>query len=90
MAHATIVYIFPLKGKKSTAQLNNVLHKNNDDRSKHVPSQLLKYNAILYCMVMRMWEGLGDVGSARYEPVQLPPTPTTDGVKLGIVTERKG
>ena len=26
---------------------------------------------------MKQWEGVGDVGSARNEPAQHPPTPTT-------------
>ena len=42
---------------------------------------LLKYNACLTLKVLvttidAQWEGMGDVGSARYEPALLPSCPT--------------
>ena len=30
-----------------------------------------------YASIVNKWEGMGDVGSARYEPALLPPRPTT-------------
>ena len=32
---------------------------------------------VLVATIDAQWEGMGDVGSARYEPVLLPPCPTT-------------
>ena len=41
----------------------------------HLPWQLtLK---VLVSTIDAQWEGMGDVGSARYEPALLPPCPTT-------------
>ena len=31
---------------------------------------------VLVATIDAQWEGMGDVGSARYEPAQLPPCPT--------------
>ena len=32
---------------------------------------------VLVTTIDAQWEGMGDVGSARYEPALLPPCPTT-------------
>ena len=34
------------------------------------------YLKVLVATIDAQWEGMGDVGSARYEPAQLPPYPT--------------
>ena len=33
-------------------------------------------NTVLVATIDAQWEGMGDVGSARYEPALLPPCPT--------------
>ena len=37
---------------------------------------------VLVTTIDAQWEGMGDVGSARYEPALLPPCPTIRGFKL--------
>ena len=37
---------------------------------------------VLVAIIDAQWEGMGDVGSARYEPALLPPCPTIKGFKL--------
>ena len=36
----------------------------------------LKLLKVLVATIDALWEGMGDVGSARYEPALLPPCPT--------------
>ena len=37
---------------------------------------------VLVTTIDAQWEGMGDVGSARYEPALLPPMPDHKGCKL--------
>ena len=37
---------------------------------------------VLVTTIDAQWEGMGDVGSARYEPALLPPCPDHKGFKL--------
>ena len=37
---------------------------------------------VLAATIDAQWEGMGDVGSARYEPALLPPKPDHKGFKL--------
>ena len=37
---------------------------------------------VLVATIDAQWEGMGDVGSARYEPALLPPMPDHKGFKL--------
>ena len=37
---------------------------------------------VLVTTIDAQWEGMGDVGSARYEPALLPPMPDHKGFKL--------
>ena len=39
-------------------------------------SQILLTLAVLVVTIDAQWEGMGDVGLARYEPALLPPCPT--------------
>ena len=39
-------------------------------------SIILTLNKVLVVTIDAQWEGMGDVGSARYEPALLPPCPT--------------
>ena len=41
----------------------------------HVPMCMLTLK-VLVATIDAQWEGMGDVGSARYEPALLPPCPT--------------
>ena len=46
-------------------------------------SELLRLSLTLKVLVTTIdaqWEGMGDVGSARYEPALLPPCPTIRGL----------
>ena len=48
-----------------------------------VKQEMLKSVFTLKVLVMTIdaqWEGMGDVGSARYEPALLPPCPTIRGL----------
>ena len=48
--------------------------------SKHIPTVLsLK---VLVATIDAQWEGMGDVGSARYEPGTTSPVPDHKGFKL--------
>ena len=40
------------------------------------PNQCTLTLAVLVTTIDAQWEGMGDVGSARYEPALLPPCPT--------------
>ena len=42
----------------------------------HYIMQLSKLFKVLVTAIDAQWEGMGDVGLARYEPVLLPPCPT--------------
>ena len=46
---------------------------NNNNNPKELKDLSLK---VLVATIYAQWEGIGDVGSARYEPVLLPPCPT--------------
>ena len=51
------------------------LNNENEMQNKHV--QTLLTLTVLVTTIDAQWEGMGDVGSARYEPALLPPCPTT-------------
>ena len=42
----------------------------------HLEQQRLITLKVLVTTIDAQWEGMGDVGSARYEPALLPPCPT--------------
>ena len=46
-----------------------------DNESAVVITQILTLT-VLVTTIDAQWEGMGDVGSARYEPALLPPCPT--------------
>ena len=48
------------------------LHSGLDNQYKFVLTL-----TVLVATIDAQWEGMGDVGSARYEPALLPPCPTT-------------
>ena len=48
-------------------------HVHNNSQSQEVFILTLK---VLVTTIDAQWEGMGDVGSARYEPALLPPCPT--------------
>ena len=57
---------------------------NNIDTNAFINGQLLDQFymhaftlTVLVTTIDAQWEGMGDVGSARYEPALLPPCPTT-------------
>ena len=43
--------------------------------AKYIPENTLTLK-VLVTTIDAQWEGMGDVGSARYEPALLPPCPT--------------
>ena len=45
---------------------------------------------VLVTTIDAQWEGMGDVGSARYEPALLPPCPTTVTRKFSEIQHFKG
>ena len=42
----------------------------------HHPTSVSLFLTVLVTIIDAQWEGMGDVGSARYEPALLPPCPT--------------
>ena len=42
----------------------------------YIPTHILLTLKVLVATIDAQWEGMGDVGSARYEPALLPPCPT--------------
>ena len=53
----------------------HILHTNCTLYSNFRPQKLLTLK-VLVATIDAQWEGMGDVGSARYEPALLPPCPT--------------
>ena len=54
---------------------------------QHKPNQTKPFSVFLTLTVLvattdAQWEGMGDVGPARYEPALLPPMPDHKGFKL--------
>ena len=52
--------------------LSHVSRQRQQINSRYVISTL----TVLVATINAQWEGMGDVGSARYEPALLPPCPT--------------
>ena len=52
------------------------------ERAEHIAMNIILTLKVLVMTIDAQWEGMGDVGSARYEPALLPPCPDRRGFKL--------
>ena len=58
-------------------------NENFQDRSVHIAAVLIMLTlTVLVTTIDAQWEGMGNEGSARYEPALLPPWPDHKGFKL--------
>ena len=62
----------------SSVVMNNVIHGVccRGSNKQHNTTQHELTLTVLVTTIDAQWEGMGDVGSARYEPALLPPCPT--------------
>ena len=63
--HSKVVYI-----------CNTVKPRGRNQRSSWQVRNIILTLKVLVATIDAVWEGMGDVGSARYEPALLPPCPT--------------